>query len=402
MIEGHDGTLVMTGNLKFLKYSGRSIWLLHLDHRFNVLQERFPFIPDRHIYFPYIAQSPTGGYMLGVSGSQPLDVLYFLVRIDDRMNVLWHRDFKYTAIVQGGMAIAALHNHYVVAPRYEVPDSFPIPPFIFDRVFPVLSYVDSLGTVEWEHVFVDTFSPFIAFLQVVDDGKILGMGRRDYYGPYDTTDLEGGLKIPNTRLYHKWVFKADTFGNILWQKTIADTAFDRRITIWDGIDTEEGYIFVGSADKTNPTGKPFLNDTDIWWLTLDKDGCWNGNCWSNIVIVNDSTALYVDERRWRRLISEFLDTEEVETGTEEDVAQAKIYPNPTTDGIRIEWPQEVAFRGEKRLHIYDTQGTEVLRLSLQSSKRSFIHLNSFPPGPYLIIVTDASGKLLQTAKVMKQ
>lgn len=225
-------------------------------------------------------------------------------------------------------------------------DTFPYPPAIYK--------LDSTFQLEWEVYFASKEVKGIISTFPHPGGGLVGVGGSDYWYHYDF--IQGAS-------WNGWCFRLAEDGNVLWERAIIDTTNAYGGRIWDGTLDEQGFILVGDLFTWNPTGEPFLNDPDVWLLTLDLDGCWNGDCDEYIVIDGDTTtAIYppvVDE-----------------------VPTLHVFPNPTRAIVTLEWPEH-APPAERLVHIVDLTGNLVLEQTLHAP-RSILSIQGYPPGTYFL------------------
>lgn len=80
--------------------------------------------------------------------------------------------------------------------------------------------------------------------------------------------------------------------------------------------------------------------------------------------------------------------------------KVKIYPNPATDYIRVEWETEKDL--EIYVELYDLVGRRVSqKKSEESINRIHLDLKSFQRSAYLLKVFTADGKYTRTYRVVK-
>jgi hypothetical protein len=80
--------------------------------------------------------------------------------------------------------------------------------------------------------------------------------------------------------------------------------------------------------------------------------------------------------------------------------RVKIYPNPATDFIRVEWETDKTL--EVHVELYDLVGRRISRRkSEESINRIHIDLKSFQRSAYLLKVFTADGKYSRTYRVVK-
>jgi hypothetical protein len=244
-------------------------------------------------------------------------------------------------------------------------DTFPYPSAVYK--------FDSLFQMEWEYIFAHKSEKSHISAIKTSDGNLLGMGATDYFGNQNI--------YPN-RWADAWIFLISPSGDLLWERNIADIRESFGGRLWHAVETADGFVFTGDIDKVNPEGTPFFNDPDIWLLTLDKNGCWNGNCNQNIIITGDSTSITTHTR----------------SVAVSDPA-TRIFPNPSQGSLTLARDNP---GGMERLSIrvFDVLGKQVAGFALQAPQ-STIDLNHLPAGLYQVAVY-ANGSLIDTHKLIVQ
>ena len=237
---------------------------------------------------------------------------------------------------------------------------------------------------EWEYIFIELnpLTQILGFNQV-GDHKFLAAGNTTDFEYVDTLDnyLDN---VPGA-----WAFLITDEGELLWERYITDTRSNRRSgTFWDGCAIPGGYAFAGLIDTLKEEPDPFLNDPAGWLLTLDTNGCWNGNCNDYIIIINDdsSTTLPIDTT-----------TSVFQPPIEDELSTIKAYPNPTSSVVSLEFEAPAS----RMVEFLNLKG-EVLRRIPTEGPKLILQIGGFPPGMYLIRVLDENGRLEARTKVVVQ
>lgn len=95
--------------------------------------------------------------------------------------------------------------------------------------------LNSSGTVEWDKTLGGTGNDILSSVIQLDDGNYILAGNSNSMISGDKTEDSKGSS-------DYWVIKIDSFGNILWQKTIGGSGYDRPTTI---IKTNNNTFFFG-------------------------------------------------------------------------------------------------------------------------------------------------------------
>jgi hypothetical protein len=93
-------------------------------------------------------------------------------------------------------------------------------------------------------------------------------------------------------------------------------------------------------------------------------------------------------------------TELTASSTSPSDIQVKVYPNPATDYIRVEWETDTTL--EVHVELYDLVGRRISRRkSEESINRIHLDLKSFQRSAYLLKVFTADGTYSRTYRVVK-
>ncbi len=254
-------------------------------------------------------------------------------------------------------------------------DTFPYPPAIvkFDNTF----------QVEWEYFFIErNFTQVLSFKDL-GNGRYLGSGGTWEFELFDTL-INGLVDAPGG-----YAFLITEDGEVEWRRYITDLRSNRfNGFFWDGCAIPDGYAFGGKIDTLKEVADPFLNDPASWMVTLDSNGCWNGNCNDHIIIINDDSSTTID-----------IDTmtTAVPQQPTPDQAEIKAYPNPSSGVMNVEFGQAAV----RSLHILSSDGKVLREIKTRGSK-AILHIGGYPPGLYLIQVFDAEGNLQGIKKILLQ
>jgi hypothetical protein len=258
-------------------------------------------------------------------------------------------------------------------------------PFFFDTFPypPAVAKFDSSFNVEWEYFFIErTMTQTLSFTDV-GNGKYLGAGGNTEFIDFDTLitalgDAPGG-----------YAFLITEDGDVEWRRYITDLRSNSfNGFFWDGCAIPGGYAFGGTIDTTKEVGDPFINDPASWIVTLDSNGCWNGNCNDHIIIINDDSSTTIP-----------IDTMTTSINTEAVPGQmdVQVYPNPSSGLVNVEFEQS-----EERYIRLVNMGGEVLHEVKSQSAKAIFHFGGYPPGMYLLHIFDAEGNLQGVQRILLQ
>jgi hypothetical protein len=359
--------------------------LWQLDENYDVTRKEVLY--DRRLSKINASITSDSTLLLIMSYSTSFDGRNMIIReYDAQLNLL--REFEYSNDITFHALPSIYHtmdNGYITSwgidlekrlDRWIVSDTLIFPPAItkFDAHF----------ELEWEHIFIEknADTELISFKKVADN-KYLGCGYSSEYQYVDTLDnyldnVPGG-----------YVFLINDEGELLWRRYITDTRSNRfNGLFWDGCAIPGGYAFAGLIDTLKEEPDPFLNDPAGWLVTLDTNGCWNGNCNDYIIIINDdsSTTLPIDTT-----------TSVFQPPLQEELSTIKAYPNPTSSVVTLEFDAPAS----RTVEFLNLKG-EILRRIPTESPKLILQIGGYPPGMYLIRVLDKHGRLEGRTKIVVQ
>lgn len=255
-------------------------------------------------------------------------------------------------------------------------DTFPYPPTIIK--------FDSTFQVEWEYFFIErNYNTEVLSFKDLGNGRYLGSGGTWEFELFDTL-INGLADAPGG-----YAFLITEDGDVEWRRYITDLRSNSfNGFFWDGCAFPGGYAFGGIIDTTKEVGDPFINDPASWIVTLDSNGCWNGNCNDHIIIINDdsSTTIPIDTM-----------TTSINAEPVSDQMDIKVYPNPSSGLVNVEFEQSA----ERYIRLVN-MGGEVLREVKSQSAKAIFHFGGYPPGMYLLQIFDAEGNLQGVQKILLQ
>jgi len=164
-------------------------------------------------------------------------------------------------------------------------------------------------------------------------------------------------------LLQKW----DIDRNLIWQRVISDPNVHHRIYFNSLVETESSITLAGYVWSDFDVGAT----QDFAVMTLDLDGCFNGDCSDTIYLNGPPTATFdIDE-----------------------ASDISVYPNPFSDLITITSSVQL-----RQVVCYSLDGTLMLEEEVVGTEHR-MDLSVFPVGMYMIrVVTDGG---MSTQKVMK-
>lgn len=372
---------MMEVNQKLLVYgyirSGttRKIFILELNTQLELLSEHFFGEPRPKQRAHLTALKNNAGYLL--SYIEIYERAYVMLKkLDNDFNVLSTQKILRSREYYGAVnAYESADDGYIVVWNKDLSDS--VWHYIFQYPTTVFKLNEAAET-EWEFMFLHSTMFTHVSAKMLDDSLILVTGTSDYFWGQDLLDNYSA----------GWIFLMDVKnGNLVWERHIADPRNSYNSRGWNGLRTESGsFILVGDINMENPTGVPFLNDPDVWFVTLDENGCWNGNCNKHIVITSDSTS-------------------ETITSTDDAVLPEAVepklilYPNPTSNMLTIEYESRT-YDTSRHVEVFNINGQKVMEHELRAPK-STLYFGMMQPGIYFISHFE-EGHLIETHRIIVQ
>ena len=244
--EGHGGGYLLVGENAHYGPGAENAWVLRLDGEGRILWEKTYGGSDRDIIWA-VDRTSDGGYILaGTTKSGPGYWDAWLVKINDRGEVLWQKNYGLESFWGSDSSEEALavketsDGGFIVAGTTLAGWSEDI--WVFKT--------DPSGNIEWSKVFEGSYGDVATAVAQTPAGDFIIVGSVESSPPF--TDL--------------LVLKIDSSGNLLWSKSY-------------GGDNEEGAldVLVGSAGEILVLGYTGTDTftrggTDLWLLSLDGDG----------------------------------------------------------------------------------------------------------------------------------
>jgi uncharacterized repeat protein (TIGR01451 family) len=144
--------------------------------------------------------------------------------------------------------------------------------------------LDMTGNIQWQKCLGGTGYDRAHSIQQTTDGGYIVAGH---------TNSNNGDVSGNNGYYDMWVVKLDYQGNILWQKCLGGTGYDRAHSIQQT--TDGGYIVAGYTYSNNGDVSGNHGDSDMWVVKLDPQGniqwqkCLGGTNWEEVWSVRQTT-----------------------------------------------------------------------------------------------------------------
>ena len=165
-------------------------------------------------------------------------------------------------------------------------------------------------------------------------------------------------------LIQKW----DIDRNLMWERVISDPIVHNRLFFTSLIETDEEIILAGYVWSDFD----IAGTRDFAIMTLDLDGCYNGDCSDTIYLNGPPTSTF---------------------DLQEDT-NIELFPNPAFDHLHVRSKASL-----NSIVVYDMDGNIKVEEVLSESSTHTIVLSALPRGMYIVRVV--SGEGIQLRKVMK-
>jgi hypothetical protein len=344
-----------------------NIYFLHTFQMDSELYDK-----DRSFYFRYIT----------------LNNWDFITKLDDSYNILWTKQLPIPVNSNASQFFLSKDGSNIIVPRMR-DTSYNLNGIntCCQYLTPTFNYYDTSGTfiksvMPDRHIYlIDTaafykenyYQDHIKARYQYDNGDMLQagfveddlLGKIDYYGA-------------------SWISKYDSKGKEKWVRYINNPLLNNRTLVGNIVYGVTGgpngsVVATGQLDDTFPNAKPFFNHPKILFLTLDSNGCWNGNC---------DTIMNLYE-----ILSKSEDTH-LNIGT-------KVYPNPSTGVFTLSIDSEAPLN-DAQLLIYDIQGKMYIQRKIDITEHWQEQLSiDAPPGMYFVHMMHGGKHYVEKLMIVK-
>jgi len=320
LIEGNNSDVVL---LK-ADSTGEEIWRSHFG--WNTHERGYSLI-----------QTSDNGFMIGGYMKDLETTTYsgnpLIVKFDSIGNYQWNKTIGGPFV--DGVAMLCLDDDNNVAVLTSVADSMKNNDFAYSKI--QVCKIDQEGNIIWCRKYGPSkLENYISNIKPLVNGGFICCG----YNYIEDTAISSG-----------WLLRLDSDGDSIWYKNYLfySNYEDNNINILrDVLTTDDGgYISVGSADIANSPKK-------VWVLKVDSLGCDTPGC--NTVGLPEALR--------------------------ENKNYLKVYPNPATETVNIQYP--VGLSGGS-LKVYNQLGVFKQELTIgANSNISLINIKEYQPGIYFI------------------
>ncbi len=275
--------------------------------------------------------------------------------------------------------------------------------------------LDSANSIEWQQCYDGTYTESVVDIKSTTDAGYILLGLTNS----NDGDVSGYHGTPgNVNIYDIWVIKTDSIGTIEWQRCLGGTKNEHPEFIEI---TPEGNYLVGGVTNSHDgdvTGNHSIGDFyDQWIVKLNTQGdiIWQ-QCFGNeqsvklggVTILSEGDFIVTGTSGdnsgdvscdlkgnidvWTyRIIDTTVNIYETEINS-----KIKVYPNPVSSRLNIEFPKNFNIRGAS-IEIIDMNGRLVLRTKLESISET-LDINKFIKGLYLIKIQN--NKTIVTRRII--
>lgn len=267
-----DGDI--TGN-----HGGFDYWITKLDNAGNLQWQRaFGGSDDEQANA--IQQTTDGGYIIaGYTRSDDGDITvlhgqsdYWIIKLDSVGNMVWQKTFGGTNLENAESIRQTTDGGYIVGGRSrsingDVTGNHGGEDFWIVKL-------DTSGNMEWEKsIGGSMYDDATAVVQTTDGG---------YAATGWSKSLDGDV-TGNHGNYDYWTVKLDTVGNIQWEKSYGGDNYDQPFSMKQAYDG--GYFLGGFTNSNNQNVSGNHGGNDSWIVKLDSNGnlmwqkCLGGSQW---------------------------------------------------------------------------------------------------------------------------
>lgn len=361
------------------------VFIHQLDSNFNLIQETFTAIGNQPRSNPELQVDKRGGYYMTYATYYGLPGAYgtlHLLRLNSSLAVVestpimasyYHaREFVWGNVRQDDNNNYYLnwHTTYVAedAPNNTLPDTFANPLTVVK--------LDSNYNMLWEYVDFRPEERWPEELILTDSGNVvlIGYGTMNWPSEDKNGDVGFALKLtPNGDVRWDRSFKPDAganghFSNIEEQ--------DSHFTI-------TGVVYrpplVGMHGRQYP-----------WFVSLAKDGTWNGHAYPYLMFTSDTTA-----EEFHPIFEYSLDDTVSLTAIAATSVDISIYPNPAVNTLTLEC-HDCPLDSNREMSLYTLDGRLIRRQRLTAPK-SIINVGGIAVGTYILTYIQ-DGVVVQSRK----
>ena len=238
----------VTGN-----HGSADYWIIKLDSMGELLWQK-SLGGDANDYAYSIDQTSDGGYIVaGISYSSDGDVSVnygsndcWVVRLDSQGNLVWEKSFGSVGSQSGDEVRQTADGGFLVVG--------------INNVLYWILKIDSSGNLLWEQSYGGSGSDIPQSIATTTDGGCLVIGV--------STSTDGDVSV-NYGSIDYWVIKLDSFGELIWEKSLGGTEADYAYSIFET--NNEGIVIAGRSYSNDGDVSVNNGASDAWVVRLE--GC---------------------------------------------------------------------------------------------------------------------------------
>ncbi len=362
--------LVLDSLLKIKKavtISGNPKLYQYIDNDITV--DKFGNIYMFHgVDFANFVNSDTGSYF---DQYLPWNTFVYITKLDKNYTELWTKNLKYPVWNTNNNIFVSKDDNMIILSSNRDTLNFSNGKCCALHM-PNLSFFDTSGVLIEEKINYQTYVISQSTNGIYEFQTLHTIQSKN--GDFIQGGLVYGVK-ENNKMYDGfmiWLSRIDNKGKTKWFKCIhnpllnllnSNLNFSLDAVLYNLVESDNGDIAgTGIVEDTFPDQKPFINDIKILFLTLDSNGCFNGNCDTimnlyQILSNNEETRLHIS---------------------------TKIFPNPSYGDFTLNIDAGIPLTNAELL-VYDLQGKIYLRRNFNITEhwQERLHIDA-PPGMYFI------------------
>lgn len=237
------------------------------------------------------------------------------------------------------------------------------------KIYNFLTKLDKEGNQIWkyDYINIDTsqrkIEKRIDGIYAASNGDVLGFGYCNYYKLYGEED---NIK------HEPWIFRINKDGELLWERYLFENLENEWFSAhFNSIseDSNKNILLVGDYTPYNQDTVSTENKYFSFVVKLDSTGCFSSDCDNNVVLDID----------WIETIDALQELSSIEN--------VKIYPNPSSDYIRIE---SIEISKIKNWKIYNISGNCIK--TGQNLNSENLNISNLQSGIYFIQIFNKNGR----------
>ncbi|MBN8676661.1 MAG: T9SS type A sorting domain-containing protein [Chitinophagales bacterium] len=291
-----------------------------------------------------IKQTLDGGYIVnGESNSNDGDASgligssdYWVVKLSSSGEIEWQKMLGSSSLDRGNDIVQLPTGEYLAFGHISWGDGNVT--LAYNGYDYWVAKLSNTGEIIWQHTYGGTGEDFSSQINLTKDGGFIMVGSTNSKDG-DITDNNGGVEY--------LIMKADSLGQLQWQKTLGGTMADRA---FGGIQTaDEGFILTGYSWSNNGDVGGNKGENDFWIVKLAP---------------------------------------ETSTTSTPTIIPLNLYPNPASHWITLNLP---IIEQDMQVNTTDDQGKLIQSRIIRTDEK--LDISAHPPGIYWVSAVSKSGQV---------